>query len=154
MTPAVKAAEKAGVRFRLHSYESDPQGGNYGLEAAQALGLPTLQVFKTLLALVDDKPQVAMVPVHLKLDLKALARAAGGKKAQLAEGPFAERLTGYVLGGISPLGQKKRSPLWLDASASELDSLFMSGGRRGLEIEMAPADLLTLTGGKLAPLAR
>lgn len=147
-------AEKAGVHFRLHSYESHAEAANYGLEAAEVLALPPPRVFKTLLALVDDKPQVAMVPVHLKLDLKALARAVGGKKAVMAEGPRAERLTGYVLGGISPLGQKKRSPLWLDDSAAGLETIYMSGGRRGLEIEMAPAALLALTGGKLAPLGR
>lgn len=147
-------AEKAGVHFRLHSYESQAEAASYGLEAAEALALPPPRVFKTLLALVDDKPQVAMVPVYLKLDMKALARAVGGKKAVMAEGPLAERLTGYVLGGISPLGQKKRSPLWLDDSATGLETIYMSGGRRGLEIEMAPAALLALTGGKLAPLGR
>ncbi|MBF1802048.1 Cys-tRNA(Pro) deacylase [Alloalcanivorax profundimaris] len=154
MTPAVKAAEKAGVDFQLHAYEHDPQAGSYGREAAECLGLAPERVFKTLLAEVDGKVQVAMVPVDHSLDLKALARAAGGKKAAMVDGPRAERLTGYVLGGISPLGQKKRLPLWLDDSAHRQPSLYMSAGRRGLEIEMAPADLLALTGGRLAPLAR
>lgn len=154
MTPAVKAAERAGLVFSLHAYESAPDVENYGLEAAGALDVEPARVFKTLLALVDDQPRVAMVPVHLKLDLKALARACGGKKAVMADGALAERLTGYVLGGISPLGQKKRLPLWLDDSAEALATLYMSAGRRGLEIEMAPADLLALTGGRLAPLAR
>ncbi|CUR46012.1 Cys-tRNA(Pro) deacylase [Alloalcanivorax xenomutans] len=154
MTPAVKAAEKAGVAFRTHSYQADPQAPSYGLEAADALGLPVEQVFKTLLAMVDERPQVAMVPVHKQLDLKALAKAAGGKKAAMADAAVAQRLTGYVLGGISPLGQKKRLPLWLDHSAESQGVLYMSGGRRGLEIEMAPVDLLALTGGRLAPLAR
>ncbi|WP_101675516.1 Cys-tRNA(Pro) deacylase [Alloalcanivorax mobilis] len=154
MTPAVRLAERAGVVFHLHSYESDPQVEHYGLEAAQALRLSPERVFKTLLAVVDERPQVAMVPVHLKLDLKALARAAGGKKAVMTDAALAQRLTGYVLGGISPLGQKKRSPLWLDERAGDLETLYMSGGRRGLEIEMAPADLLAITGGKLVPLAR
>lgn len=154
MTPAVKAAEKGGVRFRLHEYQHDPQAESYGLEAAERLSLPADRVFKTLLADVDGRTQVAMVPVDRSLDLKALARAAGGKKAVMADGALAERLTGYVLGGISPLGQKKRLPLWLDASADRHDTLYMSAGRRGLEIEMAPADLLALTGGRLAPLAR
>ena len=154
MTPAVKAAEKAGVALRTHSYQADPQAPSYGLEAAEALGLPVEQVFKTLLAMVDERPQVAMVPVHKQLDLKALAKAAGGKKAAMADAAVAQRLTGYVLGGISPLGQKKRLPLWLDHSAESQGVLYMSGGRRGLEIEMAPVDLLALTGGRLAPLAR
>ncbi|WP_416391299.1 Cys-tRNA(Pro) deacylase [Alloalcanivorax xenomutans] len=154
MTPAVKAAEKAGVAFRTYSYQADPQAPSYGLEAADALGLPVEQVFKTLLAMVDERPQVAMVPVHKQLDLKALAKAAGGKKAAMADAAVAQRLTGYVLGGISPLGQKKRLPLWLDHSAESQGVLYMSGGRRGLEIEMAPVDLLALTGGRLAPLAR
>ncbi|MBF5055804.1 protein ybaK [Alcanivorax sp. 521-1] len=154
MTPAVKAAEKAGVDFQLHAYEHDPQAESYGREAAECLGLAPERVFKTLLAEVDGKVQVAMVPVDHSLDLKALARAVGGKKAAMVDGPRAERLTGYVLGGISPLGQKKRLPLWLDESAHRHPSLYMSAGRRGLEIEMAPADLLALTGGRLAPLAR
>ncbi len=154
MTPAVKAAEKAGVDFQLHAYEHDPQAESYGREAAECLGLAAERVFKTLLAEVDGKVQVAMVPVDHSLDLKALARAAGGKKAAMVDGPRAERLTGYVLGGISPLGQKKRLPLWLDDSAHRHASLYMSAGRRGLEIEMAPPDLLALTGGRLAPLAR
>ncbi|MBL7252337.1 Cys-tRNA(Pro) deacylase [Alloalcanivorax sp. C16-2] len=154
MTPAVKVAERAGVDFHLHAYEHDPQAESYGREAAEALGLAPERVFKTLLAEVDGKVQVAMVPVDHSLDLKALARAAGGKKAAMVDGPRAERLTGYVLGGISPLGQKKRLPLWLDDSADQQPSLYMSAGRRGLEIEMAPADLLALTGGRLAPLAR
>ncbi|MAO60408.1 MAG: hypothetical protein CL540_14410, partial [Alcanivorax sp.] len=109
MTPAVKAAEKAGVDFQLHAYEHDPQAESYGREAAECLGLAPERVFKTLLAEVDGKVQVAMVPVDHSLDLKALARAAGGKKAAMVDGPRAERLTGYVLGGISPLGQKKGS---------------------------------------------
>lgn len=154
MTPAVKVAEQAGVTFSLHSYDSAPEVESYGLEAAEALGVDPARVFKTLLVLIDDEPAVAMVPVSMKLDLKALARASDGKKAVMAEGALAQRLTGYVLGGISPLGQKKRSPLWLDNSVSELETLYMSAGRRGLEIEMAPADLLALTGGRLAPLSR
>lgn len=154
MTPAVKAVERAGVRFRLHEYRPDPKSQSYGLEAAEMLRLPPARVFKTLLAEVDGQPQVAMLPVDRTLDLKALARVAAGKKAALADGALAERLTGYVLGGISPLGQKKRLPLWLDDSAGEQETLYMSAGRRGLEIEMAPADLLALTAGRLAPLAR
>ena len=154
MTPAVDVACRAGIPFTLHSYSHDPAAASYGLEAAEALQVPAAQVFKTLLALVDGQPVVAMVPVDRQLDLKSLARAAGGKKAAMCPADQAQRLTGYVLGGISPLGQKKRLPLHLDDSAGGLAVLFMSAGRRGLEIEMAPADLLALTGGQLAPLAR
>lgn len=154
MTPAVQAAKKAGVSFQLHSYDHDPQAESYGLEAAEALQLPPEKVFKTLLALVDDQPVVAMVPVAHQLDLKFLARAHGGKKAVMCPGDKAQRLTGYVLGGISPLGQKKRLPLYLDSSASEQQQIFMSAGRRGLEIAMAPGDVLALTRGKSAALVR
>lgn len=154
MTPAVQAAKKAGVPFRLHSYEHDPKAESYGLEAAEALQLPAEIVFKTLLALVDDQPVVAMVPVAHQLDLKFLARAHGGKKAVMCPADKAQRLTGYVLGGISPLGQKKRLPLYLDSSADNQAEIYMSAGRRGLEIAMAPGDVLALTRGKSAALIR
>jgi len=154
MTPAVQAAKKAKVRHRLVSYEHDPKAESYGLEAAELLGLPPERVFKTLVALVDDEPVVAMVPVAHQLDLKFLAKAYGGKRAVMCPPDKAQRLTGYVLGGISPLGQKKRLPLYLDSSAESQAEIYMSAGRRGLEIAMAPQDLLTLTGGKLAELVR
>ena len=154
MTPAVQAAKRGKVAFTLHSYEHDPKAQSYGLEASEALDLPVEQVFKTLMVLVDDVPVVAMVPVAHQLDLKCLARAHGGKKAQMCPADKAQRLTGYVLGGISPLGQKKRLPLYLDGSAGSLEIIYMSAGRRGLEIAMAPEDLLTLAGGKLAVLVR
>lgn len=154
MTPAVQAAKKAGVPFRLHSYEHDPKAESYGLEAAEALQLPAETVFKTLLALVDDQPVVAMVPVAHQLDLKFLAKAHGGKKAVMCPADKAQRLTGYVLGGISPLGQKKRLPLYLDSSADNQAEIYMSAGRRGLEIAMAPGDVLALTRGKSAALIR
>ena len=154
MTPAVQAAKKAGVAFQLHSYEHDPKAESYGLEAAELLQLPPAKVFKTLLVLVDEQPVVAMVPVAHQLDLKFLAKAHGGKKAAMCPADRAQRLTGYVLGGISPLGQKKRLPLYLDSSANGQDRIFMSAGRRGLEIAMAPTDLLVLTGGHSAPLVR
>ena len=154
MTPAVNAAKRAKVACGLHSYEHDPKAPSYGLEAAQALNLPVERVFKTLLALVDGAPVVAMVSVAHQLDLKCLARAHGGKKAQMCPADKAQRLTGYVLGGISPLGQKKRLPLYLDSSAAEQAEIFMSAGRRGLEIAMAPRDLLALTGGKMVALVR
>ena len=154
MTPAVQAAKKAGVSFQLHSYDHDTKAESYGLEAAEVLQLPPETVFKTLLALVDEQPVVAMVPVAHQLDLKCLARAHGGKKAAMCPGDKAQRLTGYVLGGISPLGQKKRLPLYLDFSAESHNPIYMSAGRRGLEIAMAPGDLLGLTGGKMVALVR
>ncbi|MED5388916.1 MAG: Cys-tRNA(Pro) deacylase [Pseudomonadota bacterium] len=154
MTPAVQAAKKAKVLYELHRYDPDPKAESYGREAADVLGLAPEKVFKTLVALVDDQPVVAMVPVACQLDLKCLARAHGGKKAQMCPADKAQRLTGYVLGGISPLGQKKRLPLYLDSRAESLATLYMSAGRRGLEIAMAPQDLLALTGGELAALAR
>ncbi len=154
MTPAVQAAKKAKVKHRLLSYEHDPKAESYGMEAAELLGLPAAQVFKTLVALVDDQPVVAMVPVAHLLDLKFLAKAHGGKKAVMCPPDKAQRLTGYVLGGISPLGQKKRLPLYLDSSAESQQEIYMSAGRRGLEIAMAPSDLLNLTGGKLDTLVR
>ncbi|EKF75330.1 protein ybaK [Alcanivorax hongdengensis A-11-3] len=154
MTPAVEAAKRGKVEHTLHSYVHDPAAASYGLEAAELLGLPPAQVFKTLLALVDGSPVVAMVPVDHQLDLKLLARAHGGKKATMCPGDQAQRLTGYVLGGISPLGQKKRLPLYLHERAADWPTLYMSAGRRGLEIEMAPADLLRLTGGKRVALVR
>ncbi|CAM3612414.1 Cys-tRNA(Pro) deacylase [Halomonas lysinitropha] len=155
MTPAVKLLEKAGVAFSLVEYEHDPRSPAYGEEAAQALDLSPEEVFKTLLARLDDGRLVmAMVPVSAQLDLKALARAAGGRKATLAETADAERATGYVVGGISPLGQRKRLPAFLDASAEHLASLHVSGGRRGLEISLAPNDLARLTGARCVPLAR
>lgn len=148
------AAKRAKIAFTLHSYEHDPAATSYGLEAATALGLPPERVFKTLVASVDGKLTVAVVPVASSLDLKALAAAVGGKKAALADQRDAERATGYVAGGISPLGQKRRLPTYVDASAEAFATVHVSAGRRGLEIELAPADLLRLTSGTLAPLSR
>lgn len=154
-TPAVVALEKSGVAHTLHPYEHDPSSDlSYGMEAAEAIGVDAPQVFKTLLADVDGKLVVGIVPVDRKLDLKALARAAGGKKAAMAEPAAAERATGYVVGGISPLGQKTRHMTVLDESAEVFDVIYVSGGRRGLDVGLAPADLLTLTGGTTAPIAR
>ena len=155
MTPAIKQLEAAGVDFTLAEYAHDPKSPAYGEEAARVLGLSPDEVFKTLLArLDDDRLAVAIVPVSHQLDLKALARAAGARKARMAEAQEAERATGYVVGGISPLGQKRRLATFLDASAEGLAAIHVSGGRRGLEIRLAPADLLALTRGRLAPLAR
>lgn len=154
-TQAVVTLERAGVPHTLHPYEHDPSSDiGYGMEAAEAIGVDAPQVFKTLLADVDGKLVVGIVPVDRKLDLKALARAAGGKKAAMAEPAAAERATGYVVGGISPLGQRTRHTTVLDESAEAFDVVYVSGGRRGLDIGLAPADLLTLTGGTTAPIAR
>jgi Cys-tRNA(Pro)/Cys-tRNA(Cys) deacylase len=152
-TPATVLLARLGLAHTVHGYDHDPRSSSYGLEAAEALGVPAGQVFKTLIAEVDGALTVAVVPVDRQLDLKALAAAAGGKRARMAEVSAAERATGYVAGGISPLGQKKRLPTVLDASAEALETLFCSAGRRGLEVELAPADLIRLTGGRFAPIA-
>jgi Cys-tRNA(Pro)/Cys-tRNA(Cys) deacylase len=155
MTPAVVAAQRAKISFDLHEYEHDPGAASYGLEAAEKLGVEPGRVFKTLLAKLDGRQLVvAIVPVERSLDLKALATALGGKRAAMADVGEAERATGYVAGGISPLGQRKRLPTVLDESALQHDRIHVSGGRRGLEIELAPADLVRLCGGKTAPVAR
>jgi Cys-tRNA(Pro)/Cys-tRNA(Cys) deacylase len=151
-TPATTRLDKAGVAYRTHSY-THTTGAAYGLEAAAATGIEPARVFKTLVAEVDGALTVAIVPVAAKLDLKALAAAVGGKRAKMAEVAAAERATGYVAGGISPLGQRKRLPTVLDASAEGFDTVFCSAGRRGLEIELAPADLVRLTGAKVAPVS-
>jgi len=153
-TTATIALERAKIPFTLHEYAHDPRAGSYGLEASEALGIPPERVFKTLVANVDGGTlAVGVVPVHRQLDLKSLAAAVGGKKAVLAEVSAAERATGYVAGGISPVGQKKRLPVVLDSSALELATMFCSAGRRGLEIEIAPADLVKAAGAKVAAIA-
>ena len=155
MTPAVKVLERDGADFALRDYEHDPRAPAYGEEAARALGLDPDSVFKTLVARLDDgRLAVGIVPVSGQLDLKALARAAGARRATLAEPAEAERATGYVLGGISPLGQKKRLATFLDVSAETLERIHVSAGRRGLEIGLAPADLIRLSQACLVPLAR
>lgn len=153
-TPATAAAARAGAGFTLHSYPHDPAAPSYGEEAAHALGADPSRVYKTLVAVVDGALTVAVLPVSCSLDLKALATAAGGKRAAMADPAAAERGTGYVRGGISPLGQRRRLPTVLDASVHEHGSVYVSAGRRGLEIELAPADLLALTGAVTAPIAR
>lgn len=155
MTPAVQVAEQAKISFELHRYAHGPAAGQHdGWQVVSALGLPPEQVFKTLLAAVDSQPVVAMVPVSAQLDLKLLARAHGGKKGALCSGEQAQRLTGYRLGGISPLGQKQRLPLYLAETARDWGMIYMSGGRRGLEMAMAPLDLLALTEGSAVELVR
>ena len=153
-TPATVALARAGVAFTVHAYEHDPRAAAYGLEAAEKLGLDPGQVFKTLLAAVDGSLAVAIVPVAMLLDLKALANALGGKRAELADPAVAERKTGYVVGGISPIGQKAPLPTVLDESAILCETIFVSGGRRGLDLELAPDDLLAVTRGRYAPIAR
>jgi Cys-tRNA(Pro)/Cys-tRNA(Cys) deacylase len=154
-TPATIAAAEAGIACTLHPYEAGTAaGGSYGQAAADALGVPHERLFKTLLAEVDGNLTVAVVPVSASLDLKALAAAAGGKKAVMAEPRDAERATGYVVGGISPLGQRRRLPTVVDGSASAFATVYVSAGRRGLQIELAPADLVRLTGAAVAGIAR
>lgn len=155
MTPAINAARKACIGFSLHEYTHEPGAPSYGLEAAEKLGLPPEQVFKTLVAQLDAKQLVvAIVPVACTLDLKALASACGGKKAEMARVQDAERSSGYVAGGISPLGQKKKLKTVLDASAVNQPRIYVSAGRRGLEISLAPQDLLALCDGISAVITR
>jgi len=144
-TPATVALTAAGIAFTVHAYDHDPSAQSYGLEAAEVLGLPPEQVFKTLLADVDGALVVAIVPVSGKLDLKALAAAVGGKKAAMADPQLAERTTGYVVGGISPVGQRKALRTVLDETAVLYDTVYVSGGRRGLDIGLAPDDLVAAT---------
>jgi Cys-tRNA(Pro)/Cys-tRNA(Cys) deacylase len=153
-TPATLALTRAGVTFGLHPYEHDPGVGAYGIEAADALGVPHERVFKTLVAQVDDRLMVAIVPVDAQLDLKALAAVIGGKRAVMAEVAVAERTTGYVAGGISPFGQRKRLPTVLDETALLYPTVFVSAGRRGLDVEVRPTDLVNMTSASTAPIAR
>jgi Cys-tRNA(Pro)/Cys-tRNA(Cys) deacylase len=153
-TPATVAAEKAGIAFTLHEYAHE-RSAEYGLEAATALGVEAARVFKTLLvATGEGRHVVAIVPVVATLDLKALAGATRAKHAEMARPADAQRLTGYVLGGISPLGQKRAHATYVDASAEAYRTVFVSAGKRGLEIELAPADLVRLTDATVAPIAR
>lgn len=153
-TTATIALERAKIPFTLHEYAHNPRADSFGLEASAALGIAPERLFKTLVATVDGGAlAVGVVPVNRHLDLKALAAAVGGKKAVMAEAAVAERATGYVVGGISPIGQKRRLPIVIDASALELTALFCSAGRRGLQMEIAPADLVKATGAKVADIA-
>ncbi|MDH6115950.1 Cys-tRNA(Pro) deacylase [Kitasatospora sp. GAS204B] len=153
-TPATVALESAGVPFTVHAYQHDPAAASYGGEAAAALGVDPSRVFKTLVAEVDGALTVGVVPVAGQLDLKALAAAMGGKRAAMADPAAAERSSGYVRGGISPLGQRKALPTVLDTGALAHPTIYVSAGRRGLEVELAPADLLRLTGAVSALISR
>lgn len=154
-TPAIVALERAGVAHTIHPYEHDTASAvGYGLEAAEVLGIPPEQVYKTLMADVDGTLTVAVVPVAGKLDLKALAAAVGGKRASMADPAVAERVTGYVVGGISPLGQKTAHPTVVDETVVLFDTVYVSGGRRGLDIGLAPDDLVALTDATVADIAR
>ena len=151
MTPAVDAAKKAGIQFTLHEYLHDSATSSYGEEAANLLNISPLQAFKTLIiADNDNKLAVAIVPVSHQLALKSVAKALGTKKATMANPAEAEKSTGYILGGISPLGQKKRLPFVIDKSALGFKCIYVSAGRRGLEIELAPDDLVRLCSAKTA----
>jgi Cys-tRNA(Pro)/Cys-tRNA(Cys) deacylase len=151
-TPATALLDARRISYRLHSYPHQT-GQAYGPEAAAALGLDPARVFKTLVAEVDGALTVGVLPVTGSLDLKALAASVGGKRAKMAELTSAERATGYVAGGISPLGQRKRLPTVLDVSATSFETMFCSAGRRGLEVEIAPADLVALTQATVAAIA-
>lgn len=153
-TPATLAATRAGVAFTLYPYEVDPAATSYGEAAAAALGADPGEVFKTLVADVDGTLTVAVVPVAGSLDLKALAAAVGGKHAAMAEPAAAERATGYVRGGISPLGQRRALRTVVDESAQRWPAIYVSAGRRGLQMRLTPADLVRLTAATVAPVAR
>ncbi|MGD9796375.1 MAG: Cys-tRNA(Pro) deacylase [Acidimicrobiia bacterium] len=150
MTPGVLALERAGIAHEIRTYELDPSADNYGPAAAAALGLDPAVVFKTLIVNVDGKPVVAVVPVTHQCGLKAVASAVGGKRAEMSDPHVAERLTGYVVGGISPVGQKKRLSTVIDISAEGLERMWVSAGKRGVQIGVAPSDLARITAARFA----
>jgi Cys-tRNA(Pro)/Cys-tRNA(Cys) deacylase len=152
-TPATALLTKRKVAHRTHPYDVSPDAPNYGALVAAALGVPPERVFKSLVAEVDGALTVAVVPVTGELDLKALAASVGGKRAAMADRTAAERATGYVRGGISPLGQRRRLPTVLDSSALDHPTVYVSAGRRGLQVELAPVDLVALTDARVAPLS-
>jgi Cys-tRNA(Pro)/Cys-tRNA(Cys) deacylase len=152
-TPATALLTKSGIGYTLHPYEHDPRSESYGEEAAQALGVAADRIFKTLIATVDGKLACAVVPVAARLDLKAFAAALGSKRADLADPAAAARATGYVVGGISPIGQKSRLRVVVDASAEQFDTVYVSAGRRGLQVQLRPADLVRAAAASVAPIA-
>jgi Cys-tRNA(Pro)/Cys-tRNA(Cys) deacylase len=153
-TRATRELTRNGIVYSVHSYEHQTARGSYGEEAAAALHLPPERVFKTLIAAVDGQLTVAVVPVSSQLNLKALAAAVSGKRAEMAQPAAAERATGYVTGGISPVGQRKRLPAVVDSTALGWPTVYCSAGQRGLELQLAPADLIRVTGAVVAPIAR
>lgn len=153
-TPATVALTRAGIAFTLRAYDHDPAAESYGLEAATALGVEPERVLKTLLVSVEGRLVVGIVPVSGQLDLKAVAAAVGGKRAEMADPRLAERTTGYVVGGISPVGQRKQLPTVLDESALGFDTVLVSGGKRGLDLELSPHDLVRVTAATVAPIRR
>ena len=154
MTPAIELARRQGVAHTVHSYDHDPDCSAYGTEAVEALGLDERRVFKTLVVDFGGRLAVAVLPVPHMLSMKLVAKAGGAKKAVMAEKGTVERSTGYVLGGVSPLGQRKRLPTYIDASARGYPTIYVSAGRRGVEIELAAEDLRRLTGGGFAKLCQ
>lgn len=153
-TPAMVALDKAGVQYAAHEFDADPAKRGFGQAAAEALGVQAERVFKTLIAVVDDNRHVVgIVPVSGQLSLKAIAAAVDGKSAEMCAPDVAERLTGYVVGGISPFGQKRALPTVIDETCVLFDTIFVSGGRRGLDIEIAPDDLIAVLDAVLAPIA-
>jgi Cys-tRNA(Pro)/Cys-tRNA(Cys) deacylase len=151
-TPATAQLTRLGIEFHLHPYRHDPRAGAYGEEAAAALGIDPARIFKTLIATVDGQLACAVVPVAGRLDPKAFAAAIGGKRAELAEPAAAARATGYVVGGISPIGQKGRRRIVVDASAEGFPTVYVSAGKRGLQVELAPADLIRAADAEFAPI--
>ena len=155
MTPGVNAVRKSKVPHRIHEYSHDDSSESYGLEAAEKMGVPEERVFKTLVVSLDNKELVvAVVPVSTMLSMKLIAKVSGAKKAAMASKVDAERSTGYVLGGVSPLGQKRRLRTIIDSSAGNYSTIYVSAGRRGLEIELSPDDLAKLTSGKVAEICQ
>jgi Cys-tRNA(Pro)/Cys-tRNA(Cys) deacylase len=155
MTPAIELAKQQGITYQVHHYQHDVTAVSYGLEAAEKLGLAPEQVFKTLVVLLDaTQLAVAVLPVSRQLNMKLMAKALGGKKAEMANANAVMRSSGYVLGGVSPLGQKKRLPTVIDSSAQQFATIYVSAGRRGLEIELAAADLCQLLDGQFAELCQ
>jgi Cys-tRNA(Pro)/Cys-tRNA(Cys) deacylase len=152
-TPATTLLSKQKIAFTLHPYDHDPRAEAYGDEAAAALGIDAARIFKTLIASVDGKLACAVVPVAARLDLKAFAAAVGGKRAELADPAAAARATGYVVGGISPIAQKSRLRVVVDASAAEFQTVYVSAGKRGLQVELRPDDLVAAAGATTAPIA-
>jgi Cys-tRNA(Pro)/Cys-tRNA(Cys) deacylase len=155
MTPGILVAKKAKISYTIHEYTHDPSSESYGSEAAEKLGVPEERVFKTLVVSLDNRELVVgVIPVSAMLSMKLIAKVAGAKKASMAAAADVERSTGYVLGGVSPLGQKKRLKTFIDASAEHLSSVYVSAGRRGLEIELSPNDLKNLTKGVFAEICQ